>query len=86
MFLLKHMFSPKKMRSNGFKNQQSKQKVDHGFDLWSCFFFSFSVSSCFFQFLPVFPLFFIKLILQIYHQEFGTDCLGLVMVIFMVTF
>ena len=37
----------------------------------------FSVS----PFLPVssrFSPFFIKLILQIYHQEFGTDCLGLV--------
>ena len=32
------------------------------------------VSSIFFMFSP----FFIKLILQIYHQEFGTDCLGLV--------
>ena len=33
------------------------EKVGHGFDLWSCFFFSFSVSSCFLQFLTVFPPF-----------------------------
>ena len=39
------------------KNQQRKQNVGQGFDLWSCFFFIFSVSSCFFQFLPIFPLF-----------------------------
>ena len=35
----------------------------------------------FFLFLPFFSRFFpffIKLILQIYHQEFGTYCLGLV--------
>ena len=48
VFLKKNVFikthvSTKKMRSNGFKNQQSKQEVDSGFDLWSCFFFSFSV-------------------------------------------
>ena len=70
-------FHQKKMRSKWFKNQQSKQKVAHGFDLWSCFFFSFSVSSFF---LPFFPPFFIKLILQIFHQEFSTDSLGLVYV------
>ena len=76
----KHMFSPKRIDQMG-KNQQSKQKKGHGFDLWSWFFFSFSIFSCFFQFLPIFP-FFIRLILQIQIQEFGTDCLGLVYLIY----
>ena len=35
----------------GKKNQKSKQKEGRGF------FFSFSISSCFFQFLPIFPFF-----------------------------
>ena len=47
-------FHQKKIKSNGFKNQQSKQKVDHGFDLWSCFFLQFLR---FFLFLPVSSLF-----------------------------
>ena len=57
MFLPKHIFSPKKNTCFHQKklDQQSKQKEGHSFDLWSCFFFRFSISSCFFQFLPIFP-------------------------------
>ena len=57
-FLQKKTCFHKKKDQMGFKiNQESKQKEGHGFDLGSCFFFSFSISSCFYQFLPNFPFF-----------------------------
>ena len=71
------MFSPKKIKSIGFKNQQSKQKVYHGLDFWSFFFFSFSVSSCFFQFLPCFPLFSSRLFFKFTTRSLALIALAL---------
>ena len=70
-------FPPKKIKSNGFKNQQSKQKVDHGFDLWSCFFLQFLCSSCFFQFLPFFPLFSSRLFFKFTTRSLALIALAL---------
>ena len=58
------------------KSKSKSRSPDHGVDLWSC-----SVSSRFFLFLLVSSLFsrLFQFIILTLHQEFGTDCLGLVL-------
>ena len=57
------------------KINKAKKKVGHGFDLWPCFFFSFSVSSFFFQFFfPFFPFIILNIAINKHHAFVPSNC------------